>query len=75
MQEQRVDRPVLPSVQGMFKSATPAKDLWVGQELLKQPLLPARCAPDALAHHTRPPAAAGSQHAVCMTLLPAVQCC
>jgi hypothetical protein len=27
----------------MFKQPTPAKDLWVGQELLNKPLLPARC--------------------------------
>lgn len=28
-------------IQGMFKQPTPAKDLWVGQELLNKPLLPA----------------------------------
>jgi hypothetical protein len=27
----------------MFKTPTAAKDIWVGQELLNKPLLPARC--------------------------------
>ncbi len=27
----------------MFKAPMAAKDIWVGQELLKQPLLPVRC--------------------------------
>ena len=29
-------------MQGKFKAPTPAKDIWVGQELLNKPLLPVR---------------------------------